>query len=110
MTKKNTLPRRSLLALAAGATLSAPGIVRAQEANWPNRPMRIIVAFPAGSGTDSLARFYGERLARIFGQNVIIENIAGANGAIAARAAARAAPDGYTIFSARSPPMPPIRT
>jgi tripartite-type tricarboxylate transporter receptor subunit TctC len=98
MTKKNTLPRRSLLALAAGATLSAPGIVRAQEANWPNRPMRIIVAFPAGSGTDSLARFYGERLGRILGQNVIIENIAGANGAIAARAAARAAPDGYTIF------------
>jgi tripartite-type tricarboxylate transporter receptor subunit TctC len=98
MTKTNTLPRRSLLALAAGATLSAPCIVRAQEANWPNRPMRIIVAFPAGSGTDSLARFYGERLARVFGQNVIIENIAGANGAIAARAAARAAPDGYTIF------------
>lgn len=98
MTRKTTLPRRSLLALAAGATLSAPCIVRAQEANWPNRPMRIIVAFPAGSGTDSLARFYGERLARVFGQNVIIENIAGANGAIAARAAARAAPDGYTIF------------
>jgi tripartite-type tricarboxylate transporter receptor subunit TctC len=99
MTRKTTLPRRSLLALAAGATLSAPCIVRAQEANWPNRPMRIIVAFPAGSGTDSLARFYGERLGRIFGQNFVIENIGGANGAIGARAAARAAPDGYTLLA-----------
>ena len=96
--QKTTLRRRSVLALAAGAALATSGIAGAQEANWPNRPVRIIAAFPAGSGTDSLARFYGERLGRVFGQNFVIENIVGANGAIAARAAARAAPDGYTIF------------
>ena len=98
MQDKTNATRRSLLALGAGAALFSPSILRAQEANWPNRPVRIIAAFPAGSGTDSLARFYGERLGRIFGQNFVIENIGGANGAIGARAAARAAPDGYTIF------------
>ena len=98
MQDKTTATRRSLLAFGAGAALFSPSIARAQEANWPNRPVRIIAAFPAGSGTDSLARFYGERLGRIFGQNFVIENIGGANGAIGARAAARAAPDGYTIF------------
>jgi tripartite-type tricarboxylate transporter receptor subunit TctC len=98
MQHKTTATRRSLLTLAAGTALFSPHITRAQEANWPNRPVRIIAAFPAGSGTDSLARFYGERLARVFGQNFIIENIGGANGALGARAAARAAPDGYTIF------------
>jgi tripartite-type tricarboxylate transporter receptor subunit TctC len=98
MKPKATATRRSLITLGAGAALFAPSILSAQEANWPNRPVRIIAAFPAGSGTDSLARFYGERLGRIFGQNFVIENITGANGAIAARAAARAAPDGYTIF------------
>jgi len=98
MQSKATATRRSLLALGAGAIFSTPFIARAQEATWPSRPVRIIAAFPAGSGTDSLARFYGERLGRIFGQNFVIENIGGANGAIGARAAARAAPDGYTIF------------
>ena len=98
MQHKTNATRRSLLALGAGAALLSPAIARGQEANWPNRPVRIIAAFPAGSGTDSLARFYGERLARVFGQNFLIENIGGANGALGARAAARAAPDGYTIL------------
>ena len=98
MQSKINATRRSLLTLGVSAALFTPGILGAQEANWPNRPVRIIAAFPAGSGTDSLARFYGERLGRIFGQNFVIENIGGANGAIGARAAARAAPDGYTIF------------
>ncbi|MFN9092552.1 MAG: Bug family tripartite tricarboxylate transporter substrate binding protein, partial [Alphaproteobacteria bacterium] len=98
MQSKATPTRRSLLALGVGTALLSPNALGAQEANWPNRPVRIIAAFPAGSGTDSLARFYGESLGRIFGQNFIIENVAGANGALGARAAARAAPDGYTIF------------
>ena len=82
MQDKTTATRRSLLALGAGAALFSPAIARGQEANWPSRPVRIIAAFPAGSGTDSLARFYGERLGRIFGQTFVIENIGGANGAI----------------------------
>lgn len=88
------LTRRGLAPLAA-ALLAAPAA--AQDA-WPSRPLRAIVAFPAGSGTDALARFYAERLTRVLGQPVTVENIGGANGAIAARAAARAAPDGHTMF------------
>ena len=79
MQSKINATRRSLLTLGVSAALFTPGILGAQEANWPNRPVRIIAAFPAGSGTDSLARFYGERLGRIFGQNFVIENIGGAN-------------------------------
>lgn len=87
------LSRRALLA----APLASPALAKAQEA-WPARPVRILVAFPAGSGTDTLARFYAERLSRALGQPLPVENMGGANGAIAARAAARAAPDGYTLF------------
>jgi tripartite-type tricarboxylate transporter receptor subunit TctC len=89
------LPRRGLVPLIAGIR---PGAALAQETGWPSRPLRAIVAFPAGSGTDSLARFYAERLGRVLGQPVTVENIGGANGAIATRAAARTAPDGYTMF------------
>ncbi|MCB4821392.1 Bug family tripartite tricarboxylate transporter substrate binding protein [Roseicella aerolata] len=94
------LSRRGLAPLGA-ALLAAPALPRrvaAQEDAWPGRPLRAIVAFPAGSGTDTLARFYGDRLGRALGQPVTIENLGGANGAIAARAAARAAPDGTTMF------------
>lgn len=87
------IPRRALLA----APLALPSLAIAQE-GWPTRPVRILVAFPAGSGTDTLARFYAERLSRALGQPLPVENMGGANGAIAARAAARAAPDGYTLF------------
>ncbi|MBX9702080.1 MAG: tripartite tricarboxylate transporter substrate binding protein [Acetobacteraceae bacterium] len=90
------LPRRCLLPL--GIALALAPRAAAQEAPWPTRPARLLVAFPAGSGTDTLARFYAERLSRVLGQPCPVENMGGANGAIAARAAARAAPDGYTLF------------
>jgi tripartite-type tricarboxylate transporter receptor subunit TctC len=65
---------------------------------WPTRPVRAIVPFPAGSGTDLLARFVGGKLTERVGQQIVIDNRAGANGIIAAEAAARAAPDGYTLM------------
>ncbi len=93
-----SLTRRHALArLGVALALAAPAVARAQDA-WPSRPVRALVAFPAGSGTDTLARFYAERLSRALGQPVPVENMGGANGMIAARAAARAAPDGYTLF------------
>jgi tripartite-type tricarboxylate transporter receptor subunit TctC len=94
------LSRRHGLALLAPALgwLAAPRAAAAQDAPWPTRPLRALVAFPAGSGTDTLARFYAERLSRALGQPVPVENMGGANGAIATRAAARAAPDGTTLF------------
>ena len=89
------------LPVAASRRSSPPprsAVPRPQETAWPSRPLRAIVAFPAGSGTDSLARFYADRLGRVLGQPVTVDNMGGANGAIATRAAARAAPDGYTLF------------
>lgn len=83
--------------ICAAAALSAmPSF--AQDAHWPSRPLRIIVPFGAGSGNDIVARLVGEHLARAFGQPVVVDNRAGANGTIGAGAAARSAPDGYTLF------------
>jgi len=67
---------------------------------FPVRPLRAIVPFPPGSATDGVARFLGERLARSLGQPVVVENVAGGNGTVAARQAARAAPDGHSFFLA----------
>src|ERR671918_991640 len=85
---------RILLAvlLAISFVVSAYG----QEA-WPQRPVRFILPFPPGGGTDILGRLLAERLAANLGQPVVTENRGGAGGNVGAEAAARAAPDGYTI-------------
>ncbi len=85
------------LALVA-LTVAAPGMARAQE--WPTRPVRVIVPFPAGGSTDVGARLIGEYLTRVFGQQVYVENKSGANATIGIEAAAKSAPDGYTILVA----------
>lgn len=69
-----------------------------QETPWPTRPLRIIVPFGAGSGNDIVARLVGDHLSRALGQPVVVDNRAGGNGTIGADAAARSAPDGYTLF------------
>jgi len=68
------------------------------QADYPNRPIKAIVPFAAGSGTDVVARVVTEHMQRTLGQAIIIENRSGANGFIGAEAAARATPDGYTVF------------
>lgn len=65
---------------------------------FPTKPARIIVAFPAGGGVDIVARLVGPKLTEMWGQQVIVENRAGASGMIGTEVAARAAPDGYTVF------------
>ena len=67
---------------------------------WPLKPLRFILPFPPGGGTDILGRLIAERLSTGFGQPVVIENRGGAGGNVGAEAAARAAPDGYTIVLA----------
>lgn len=86
--------RRALLALTA-AGLAAPGILRAQGA-WPERPVRVIVPFPPGGSTDTIARLFQARLSEGIGKPVVIENRGGASGSIGAIEAARSQPDGYT--------------
>src|SRR5215207_7981510 len=64
---------------------------------YPSRPIRIIVGFPPGSGTDILARFMGIKLTERLGQQIVVDNRSGANGLIASELTAKAAPDGYTL-------------
>jgi tripartite-type tricarboxylate transporter receptor subunit TctC len=86
---------RSLVVL---LTLVIPLAAEAQE--WPNRPIRFIVPFPAGGSTDVAARVIGEHLSRMLGQQIVVENKSGASGVVGTEAAAKSAPDGYTILIA----------
>jgi len=70
----------------------------ASAQSWPQKPVRFIVPFPPGGATDISARLLGEKLSEIWGQQVVIENRGGAGGGVGAAEAARAAPDGYTLF------------
>ena len=80
----------------AAAAASAANPAAAQA--FPTKPVRIIVAFPPGGGTDIVARLLGQKLGEAWGHQAIVDNRAGASGVIGTEAAARAAPDGYTWF------------
>src|SRR5262245_6029471 len=88
--------------LAAALAISASGAAAAEDpsASFPNRPIRMIVPFPAGGPSDIVARLIGQTMSQDWGQPVVIENRPGANTIIGAQAAAKAAPDGYTLFMA----------
>lgn len=80
-----------------------PGLAWSGE--YPDRPIRLVVPFPPGGGTDVMARLIGEHLGKHLGQSVIIDNRGGAGGNIAMHAAATSAPDGYTLFFATTGTM-----
>ncbi|MGE4240173.1 Bug family tripartite tricarboxylate transporter substrate binding protein [Ramlibacter sp.] len=91
--------RATLIAmLAAGAAPAAFA-----QADYPNRPIKFVVAQAAGSAGDALARLIGTRLADVLGQAVVVENRAGANGIIGVQSVAKAAPDGYTFVIGTTP-------
>jgi len=73
-------------------------VTAASAQDYPNRPVTMIVAFPPGGADDATARILQEPFQRALGQPVVIENVGGAGGMIAADRAARAAPDGYTVL------------
>jgi len=87
-------------AAAAAALLLAAAPAAAQD--YPNRPITLIVPFPAGGGVDAVARIVAEKLSHALGQQVVIDNRGGAGGVIGTRAAAKTAPDGYTLVMAHT--------
>lgn len=94
--------RRRLLMALSGAALPAtalPGLARAQgsQAEYPSRPVRVIVAFAPGSLTDGLVRLLGPRMSQVLGTSIVVDNKPGATGIIGTQMAAQAAPDGYTL-------------
>ncbi len=93
--------RRALLA-AALACLAAPALA---QQDYPSRPVRVIMPFPAGSGTDILARLISERLGRKWGQPFTVDNMSGAGGNIGGQTVSRAAPDGHTLLFVPAPPL-----
>jgi len=93
-----TIPFRVLLAVLTGSIV----LSQAKAETWPTRPIKLINALAAGSAPDLLSRIIAEPLSRALGQQVIVENRAGAANVLATQAAARAAPDGYTLFFAPS--------
>jgi tripartite-type tricarboxylate transporter receptor subunit TctC len=99
MTSHGQFDRRAVLM--AGLAAALPGAAPAQPA-YPTRPIRLLVGFSAGGGVDAMARMLAPRLGALLGQQVVVDNRAGAAGLIAADAAAKAAPDGYTLMLADS--------
>src|SRR5919198_1774077 len=92
-------PRLLAVTLAFAATTAAAQVALDGEGKpYPSRAIRMIVPFPAGGPADIIARFVGQKMSEDWGQPVVIENRAGGNTAIGAQAAARSAPDGYTLF------------
>jgi len=94
------LPRRTFLHLAAGA-VALPAVPRFACAQaYPTRPVRLLVGFAPGGPNDIVARLVGERLSAIWGKPVVIDNVTGASGNLAADRVAKSAPDGYTLLMA----------
>src|SRR5687767_8148612 len=91
---------RAIVGLAVAMTAVTASLLAAAPsaaANFPSRPLRLLVPFPPGGGNDLIARMLGGRLAEAYGQQVVVDNRAGGGGVIATDIAAKAPPDGYTI-------------
>jgi tripartite-type tricarboxylate transporter receptor subunit TctC len=97
--------RHWLVTVAAGSAALACGTAWAQAGDYPNKPVRVVVAFTAGGTTDILARAVSQKLSERLKQSFIIDNMPGGGGNIGTEMAARAAPDGYTLIVNSVGPM-----
>jgi tripartite-type tricarboxylate transporter receptor subunit TctC len=94
----------AVLMIAAAGLTAAAGALAQGVADYPNRPIRIIVGFPPGGATDILARILAGHLSNSWGQQIVVDNRGGATGTVGAAIAAKAAPDGYTLMMVPSGP------
>ncbi len=92
-----SITRRGALQLSA-AGLLATGLAARAQGTWPGKPVTLVVPFPAGGGTDAFARPLAAQFAKLTGKTLVIDNKGGAGGTVGASAAAKGAPDGYTLF------------
>lgn len=88
--------RTTLIALSAAALSASPATWA--QANWPNKPVKFVVAFAPGGPADIIARLLGQKLGEALGQSVVVENRAGAGGSVASAMVAKSEPDGYTLL------------
>ncbi|RYY98889.1 MAG: tripartite tricarboxylate transporter substrate binding protein [Comamonadaceae bacterium] len=95
------MQRRNFLLASAAAAVQ--GSVFAQSPAWPSRPIRMVIGYPPGGSTDVAGRLLAQQLGGKLGQNIVVENRAGAGGTVGAASVVRAEPDGYTILLAASP-------
>jgi len=95
-TLRRLLAGAAMAALAAAA--AAQGNTQAAAAKWPARPVTLVVPYSAGGGTDIVARALAQRLAELWGQQVVVDNRTGANGVVGSASVAKAAPDGHTLM------------
>jgi len=99
------MSRRDALGILGLAAITGMSRAWGQEAGYPSRPLRLILAFPPGGPSDLTARLIAERMSATLGQSVVVENMAGAAGVIGTAAVARAQPDGYTFGMVSSGPL-----
>ncbi|SPA34268.1 Extra-cytoplasmic solute receptor [Cupriavidus taiwanensis] len=99
-----TSPRRRAALLAIACFAALPGLSHALDGfAYPQKPIRLVVPFPAGGGSDTLARLLGRELTAMWGKPVVVENKPGASGTIGTGVVAKAAPDGYTLLLGATP-------
>jgi tripartite-type tricarboxylate transporter receptor subunit TctC len=99
------IPTRPLALMAALAAFALAPLAPAAAQDFPSRPVRFIVPYAAGGSGDLLARLLGNKLASLWGQQVVVDNRAGGGGLIGTEAAARSEPDGYTLYLATDGPL-----
>ncbi|MFZ0987362.1 MAG: tripartite tricarboxylate transporter substrate-binding protein, partial [Xanthobacteraceae bacterium] len=89
--------RREFIILPLGAAMMSPTVARALD-TFPSRPIRLIVPYPPGGGTDIVGRVLGEKLSASLGQPIVVDNRGGAGGVLGTEIVAKAVPDGYTLL------------
>ena len=102
---RGTFASRLLIAIAATGTLCIHALAQDPAANWPSKPVRIVVPASPGGVADAMARLMGEALAKRLGQPFVLDNIAGAASLIGTAAVAKAPPDGHTLLIAAIAPL-----